>query len=64
LINLDMHFSGAIPGVVLEQRRSRRMVDLKVAFAAWLQALVLALAGALFVADIVQAQESPALVQQ
>jgi hypothetical protein len=40
------------------------MVDLKLAFAAWLQALVLALAGALFVADIVQAQESPALVQQ
>ena len=40
------------------------MVDLKFALAAWLQALVLALAGALFVADMVQAQASPALVQQ
>jgi hypothetical protein len=40
------------------------MVGLKVAVAAWLQALVLALAGAFFVADMVQAQDRPALVQQ
>ncbi len=40
------------------------MVDVKLALAAWLQALALALAGALFVADMVQAQDRPALVQQ
>lgn len=40
------------------------MVDAKLALAAWLQALVLALAGALFVADVVHAEERPALMQQ
>jgi hypothetical protein len=40
------------------------MVDVKVALAAWLQALALALAGALFVADMVQAQDRPAVMQQ
>ena len=40
------------------------MVDLKSAIAAWLQALALALAGAMFVTDMVQAQDRPAVVQQ
>jgi hypothetical protein len=40
------------------------MVDLKFAIAAWLQALALALAGALLVADMVQVQGAPAVVQQ
>lgn len=40
------------------------MVGLKAALAAWLQALALALAGAVFIADMVQAEDRPALVQQ
>jgi hypothetical protein len=40
------------------------MVDLKFAIATWLQALALALAGALLVADMVQVQGAPAVVQQ
>jgi len=40
------------------------MVNLKAALAAWLQALALALAGALLVADLVDAQERPSVVQQ
>lgn len=40
------------------------MVDAKLSIAIWLQALALALAGALFVADLVHAQDRPALMQQ